>query len=791
MTQPSRTTVEDSDKAVWHHGRSRRIAIFFFMFPTYLLASFVLVALTFMLRFRTEWKTWAAAFYRVGIFSAVSVLILPPLWLVLKCVRVRFPSMLQNLGPFRFSLRRVWNYVTVVLFIASWLMLITHAFLIAWPLGELMAARSIPASTAATWFPGQPRKRIAVVGGGPSGVFATLMLHNLPEQYEFVLYEAEKQLGGHGYGSPFQYVDKAGKWQQTNVEMGFIFGEHCGYDLMRKLMAFYNVSATVSKISVSMSDEGGKVKYATDDPALADEAEFDRFNRLLHPVVLRVEAKKLLWSDTMTTFEEWLNEHEFSENFRATYLSPLFMTLFIIKTGMYQYPVAFIAQMFNKYIDLFHGTTAFGIEGSSRALYDRITQDLGRNPHGRVELASPIKAVTRLRPPTQHESRVRVTTWNGVSEDFDGVVLAVGANVARSLLGHGGTSSHWEQYLLQQVQYGEMIEMILHTDKSFLPAERRHWRSFNFKPHSARYTRDSDFAFHALMSRSPPINDFDEDVSPLPILSTNPERPIPEDKILDRQKWDHMQGDIFLLILTQAFGFIDSIQGNQGVAFAGEWSRGLIGHEMAMRSGKDALAWLGMTAGNQTTDDITHAHTVTNDTVIGSESTPVDGQSSPQCHGVQFSDPILAQCPSPEHLEDADVCLLADRQPALHRQCKTTPVCTSGFLRPSSPKVHDAELDGRETYFVIARACFWIVVISMGISMLGLAYGAATIIHMYVAAQGSKRRVQDDNQQLDEIAIQEEDAEMKKQEEALWASACPSTPTTVSPTPPGTDNTEP
>ena len=88
------------------------------MFPTYLLASLVLVALTFMLRFRTEWKTWAAAFYRVGIFSAVSVLILPLLWLVLKCVRVRFPSMLQDLGPRRFSLWRVWNYVTVVLFIA-------------------------------------------------------------------------------------------------------------------------------------------------------------------------------------------------------------------------------------------------------------------------------------------------------------------------------------------------------------------------------------------------------------------------------------------------------------------------------------------------------------------------------------------------------------------------------------------------------------------------------------------------------------------------------------------------
>jgi hypothetical protein len=221
-----------------------------------------------------------------------------------------------------------------------------------------------------------------------------------------------------------------------------------------------------------------------------------------------------------------------------------------------------------------------------------------------------------------------------------------------------------------------------------------------------------------------------------------------------------MQGDIFLLILTQAFGFIDSIQGNQGVAFAGEWSRGLIGHEMAMLSGRDALAWLGMTdsemaAGNQTTDDITHTHTVTNDTVIGSESSPVDGQSSPQCHGVEFSDPILAQCPSSEHLEDADVCLLADRQPGLQKQCSTTPVCTSGFLRPASPKVHDADLGGRETYFVIARACFWFVLISVGISMLVLAYGAATIIHMYVAAQRSKRRVRDDNQQLDKVAVQD------------------------------------
>jgi hypothetical protein len=312
--------------------------------------------------------------------------------------------------------------------------------------------------------------------------------------------------------------------------------------------------------------------------------------------------------------------------------------------------------------------------------------------------------VTRLEQTAHAERRVRLTTWDGVSEDFDGVVLAVGANVARSLLGRGGTSSHWEQFLLQLVQYGEMVEMILHTDRSFLPAARRHWRSFHFRYHDSSYTRDSDYAFHGLMSRSPPIHGFDEDASPLPILSTNPERPIPEDKVLDRQRWDHMQGDIFLLMLTLV-GFVDSIQGNQGVAFAGEWSGGLIGHEMAMVSGRNALAWLGMTD----TDVAARSQC---------ESSPTYGQSS------RF--PVLAHCPPSAQLNDADVCLLADRQHVLQK-CSNNTIyaCNSSFLRPTSPKVHDVE-PGK--YFVVFRVCFWMVVVCAGMSFLGLAFGVTAIL---------------------------------------------------------------
>ena len=213
------------------------------------------------------------------------------------------------------------------------------------------------------------------------------------------------------------------------------------------------------------------MRYATDDPALADAAEFDRFNALIFPVIERSRSGEMAAADIIEPFDGWLDRHGFSERFRATHLTPLFMTLFIIKTGMYRYPVAFIAAMFDKYIDLYHGTTAWGVQGSSRLIYNAFAADFAANPRARVELNAAVDSVERLGHTGSHSERVRVTTRDGRAEDFDGVILATGANVAREMLRKGGTSSSWEQFLLGLVHYGDPVEMILHTDESFLPGD--------------------------------------------------------------------------------------------------------------------------------------------------------------------------------------------------------------------------------------------------------------------------------------------------------------------------------
>ena len=69
----------------------------------------------------------------------------------------------------------------------------------------------------------------------------------------------------------------------------------------------------------------------------------------------------------------------------------------------------------------------------------------------------------------------------GSVEVFDKAVLAVPADVARNILAAGGTSPPIEQAILSLVQYDPAVEITLHTDESYLPKNKAHWREFNYR----------------------------------------------------------------------------------------------------------------------------------------------------------------------------------------------------------------------------------------------------------------------------------------------------------------------
>ena len=96
------------------------------------------------------------------------------------------------------------------------------------------------------------RRRIAVIGGGISGMSAA---HMLSRDHTVVLFEAEKRLGGHAR------TIIAGKRGDQPVDTGFIVFNRVNYPNLVRLFEELDVPVADSDMSFAASIDGGRFEY--------------------------------------------------------------------------------------------------------------------------------------------------------------------------------------------------------------------------------------------------------------------------------------------------------------------------------------------------------------------------------------------------------------------------------------------------------------------------------------------------------------------------------------------------
>ena len=97
------------------------------------------------------------------------------------------------------------------------------------------------------------RRKIAVIGGGISGMGAAHLMSNSDN---VVLFEAEPRLGGHAR------TVIAGQDSNQPVDMGFIVFNHANYPELAALFKDLDVPITKRNMSFGASVRGGRVEYA-------------------------------------------------------------------------------------------------------------------------------------------------------------------------------------------------------------------------------------------------------------------------------------------------------------------------------------------------------------------------------------------------------------------------------------------------------------------------------------------------------------------------------------------------
>ncbi|MGA2006574.1 MAG: FAD-dependent oxidoreductase [Solirubrobacteraceae bacterium] len=308
--------------------------------------------------------------------------------------------------------------------------------------------------------------RIAIVGGGVSGLVAAQALH---ARHEITLFESQARLGGHT--NTVTVERRSGTW---HLDTGFIVLNDRNYPRFRELLDRAGVAVQPTHMGFSVSGEDEDFEFAGTPRGVFCQranigrrafwrmlADLRRFNAALREILAKPGSEE-------RSLAQFVRDGGYSNWFVDRLIVPQASAVWSADpAAMWSFPVAFLAEFFAN-----HGMLGFRdrprwqtVVGGSR----RYVEALSRPFADRIRLASPVQSLARDR------DGVTLRLHGGAErERFDEVILACHADQALALL---EDASAPEREILASFPY-LANEALLHTDSSLLPrraAARQAW----------------------------------------------------------------------------------------------------------------------------------------------------------------------------------------------------------------------------------------------------------------------------------------------------------------------------
>lgn len=313
----------------------------------------------------------------------------------------------------------------------------------------------------------KPGRRIAVVGGGISGLVTAYLLH---PDHHVALFEANEYIGGHTHT-----LDVEQEGRSYPVDTGFIVFNEPNYPQFNRLLQRLGVASQPTQMSFSVKCGRTGLEYASTPLsslfAQRRNALRPSFYRMLADILRfnRTAAELLRDPNDATTLGNYLADNGYSDAFVQHHIIPLGSALWsALPDRMYEFPARYFVQFFANHAFLqVRGRAPWRVvKGGSR----RYVEALIRPFSERIRVNCPVAAVRRL------PEGVEVRPQSGEPECFDEVILAVHSDQALRLLAEPTPA---ERQVLGAMRY-QANDVALHTDASVLPKRRRAWASWNY-----------------------------------------------------------------------------------------------------------------------------------------------------------------------------------------------------------------------------------------------------------------------------------------------------------------------
>ncbi len=414
-----------------------------------------------------------------------------------------------------------------------------------------------------------PSRRIAVIGGGISGMAAAWLL---APGNRVSLIEAAPRLGGHAR------TVIAGKRGDQWVDTGFIVFNHVNYPNLSAMFDALDVPVVPSNMSFGASFDGGRCEYNLNsiDQIFASRRSLadPRFLRMIRDILRFNRRAVETATDPAMTIGELTHALGLGAWFRDRYLTPFSGAIWSTpKEQILDFPAAAMVRFFQNHALLgYHGQHQwYTVDGGSVEYVGRLERDLAARGVA-IRTGTPVAGVRRT--PLGVELRVAGGEW----ERFDEVVLATHSDVSLRLLADATPS---ERANLGAVGYQDN-HAVLHADASVMPRRRKVWASWTYTEHSP--ADREKIALSYWMNSLQPIPQDD-----LMIVTLNATRPIREELIYDTHTFRH---PVFDLGALRAQERIRAANGTANTWFCGAWLRNGF-HEDGFASAVDVVEAMG------------------------------------------------------------------------------------------------------------------------------------------------------------------------------------------------------
>lgn len=389
--------------------------------------------------------------------------------------------------------------------------------------------------------------KIAVIGGGISGISTALILE---PHHEVHLFESENRWGGHA-----QTVTVETSEGSVPVDTGFLVYNTLTYPHFTRFLDYLGVATVDSDMSLSIQTPQG-IEWAGTTLATV----FAQKKNILNPSFLKMlwdilrfhkeaEENLELSRKNRWSLKELVEYRKVSKSFLSWYLLPMTGAIWSMS---YAKALQFPAETFlnfcinHRLLQVNERPTWRTIDGGSIQYVNRAVAKL-KNKH----LGTPIESLRR-------EEGKTVVRAHGQDMHFDAVVLATHAPVARALLAQGLPQL---ASLLQDLKTSRN-QVILHQDSREMPKNEVCWSSWNVKARQS-VEDQSDIALTYYLNKLQPLKTAEKF-----FITLNPNTPCEAEK--RSFVYDHPQFDLKAIEFQKNLA---SIQGRDGIYFAGAWTR--------------------------------------------------------------------------------------------------------------------------------------------------------------------------------------------------------------------------